>query len=160
MPAFAVPAAISAVQLGVSVTNLIRVAREVERRKERPEFAALLEKDHHLLRDITIGVVVRATLCGVTVGIVGGGEIVNAFHDFAVEHALDHTVAGLCESLTTQHLTDCLGAALTSHAAVLTHPGAVGFHHPGDPFDKDVFEAAHPQLFKADNVLHQTLARI
>lgn len=138
MPAFAVPAAINSVQLGVSVTNLHRVAREFERRKERPDFAVLLEKHGHLLRDMTIGVVVvvRATLCGATIGIVGGGEIVNAFRIFADEHALHHTLAGLVENRTIHHLADCSGAALTSHAAVLTHPGG--------PFDTNVFQAAHP----------------
>ena len=164
MPAYAAASVVNLWQMGVSAINKHRVRREIkQRRKNKPGFARLERNNSHQFKDIGIGFGVKAALSAVTLGIIGGGEVINDFHEFAVHHAAGHLAGSLVGSAVTQHVVENTTSAAVSHLPAATHtvPTDSGVSGPIKQWIQLAeFKAGHPHLTGVDGKIHNLTSGI
>jgi hypothetical protein len=144
-PVFAVSAAINTVQTIATGINHHRIRKEIKERKRDPKFKAALESCDKPLKDISLGIGIKAATTVISVGLVGFEKTLDGFAQ-VVHHGMHQATAGAVTHPVQQTAFHAYGHH-SGHTSV--HQGtyhASHHHHSGDDTAQNDSSSQHRDL--------------
>lgn len=153
-PVFFVGTTVNAWQLNVSAINLHRIRQEIQRRVEKdPGFAAQHQyhRKRRILRNVLIGVTIKACICTLVVGIVGFDNVADNFAELGhhvVSVIASQNIGDVFSNTTVHHHLDSLSGSKS----------AIAFYHPHDR--AATLAVNHAHVAAVDKGIHKLFAGV